>query len=54
MRAFLAVTGVLIVLSVLPRSPVVGAVETGGGWLLGGLRRLLSPAVAGVPQLGKG
>lgn len=51
MRGFIVGSLLLIGLSVAVQPRGVAAAEEGGSWVISGLRRLLSPDVAGVPQL---
>lgn len=54
LRGFLAGSLVLVALYVAVQPGSGRAVQEGGGWLISGLRRALSPDVAGVPQVGRG
>jgi len=50
MRGFLVGSLVLIGVYVAVQPNAARAAEVGGGWFVSGLRRLLSPDVAGIPQ----
>jgi hypothetical protein len=52
MRGFVVGSLALVVGYVLLQPGAAGKISTGGGLLAGGLRRLLSPTVAGIPQRG--
>lgn len=54
MRGFVAGSLLLIALHALVQPGAAGGLAAGGGALAGGIRRLLSPGVAGVPQRGGG
>lgn len=49
-RGFVVGSLALIALYVGVQRGVAGRVEEGGNWAVAGLRRLMSPDVAGIPQ----
>jgi hypothetical protein len=53
MRGFLVGSLVLVVVYVAVQPNAASALSAGSTWWVSGLRRALSPGVAGVPQLGK-
>lgn len=52
MRGFVVGSLVLVVLYVVVQPRAAGAAAAGGNVLVEGLRRMLSPQVAGIPQRG--
>lgn len=53
MRGFVVGSLALIAVYVAVQPTASRAAATGTGWALSGLRRLLSPDVAGVPQIAR-